>query len=202
MKNKFTSIILIIMASGIYSQTKAQDVSTNRTSLSAEMDPITFAFNGYGIHLRLQPAGNEHLNIGLGIYAMNMPKALVDFNKLNRDKDWGVRINNALGLFGEYHFAEVNHGWFVGSQIGVQEFKIENGNLAGQQKFTSILGMAFFGYTMKPFNNNFYIKPWAGIGYTSKISGDNFLESVEYDIAPITMFATLHVGYAFQPKKH
>ena len=43
----------------------------------------------------------------------------------------------------------------------------------------------------------FYIKPWAGIGYTSKIAGTNQLEGKEYNIAPITMFATLHVGYTF-----
>ena len=57
--------------------------------------------------------------------------------------------------------------------------------------------MTYGGYTWQPFDFSFYIKPWAGIGYTSKISGTNNLGNSEYDIAPIMMFATLHLGYTF-----
>ena len=94
-------------------------------------------------------------------------------------------------------FSEVNKKFFVGGQVGVQQYKIENTALNGNSKFSNLLVMGYAGYTIKPFKNNFYIKPWAGIGYTSKIAGTNQLEGKEYNIAPITMFATLHVGYTF-----
>ncbi len=128
---------------------------------------------------------------------MDMPGLLVDLNNKNKDKGWDIRLNQGYSFFGEHHFTEVNHKWFIGSQIGIQEFKIQNSNINGSEKFTNILAMAYFGYTLKPFKNNLYIKPWAGVGYTSKITGSNTLDTSEYDIAPIAMFATLHIGYSF-----
>jgi len=58
--------------------------------------------------------------------------------------------------------------------------------------------VAFRKIFTKPFNNNgFYIKHWAGIGYTSKTSGTNILGSSEYDISPTLLFAAVHLGYTF-----
>jgi hypothetical protein len=199
MKNLKIGITTIILILGINQHLSAQEVSTNeKTKFSIEIDPATFAFNGYGIHFRLQPKGCEHLLVGFGTYAMDLPDLLVNFNNKNKDEGWNVRINQGYSLFAEHHFTEVNRNWFVGTQIGIQEFKIENSNITGSEKFTNILTMGYFGYTIKPFKNNLYIKPWAGIGYTSKISGKNTLETLVYDIAPLTMFATLHIGYTFK----
>lgn len=198
MNNLKSVILTTILALAFNFQSSAQNVNTNdKTKFSVEIDPATFAFNGYGVHFRIQPKGNEHLLIGFGTYAMDMPDALVNFNNKNKNKGWNVRINQGYSLFGEHHFTEVNRKWFVGTQIGIQEFKIKNDNIVGSEKFTNILAMGYFGYTIKPFKNNLYIKPWAGIGYSSKITGNNILETSEYDIAPITMFATLHIGYTF-----
>jgi len=180
------------------SQLLAQETpSRERTKISVEIDPSTFVFKGYGIHLRIQPKSCDHLLVGIGTYAMDMPDALVDFNKRNKNSGWNIRINQAYGLFGEYHFTQVNRKWFLGTQIGIQEFKIQNSDFDGSEKFTNLLAMGYFGYTMKPFENTFYIKPWAGLAYTSKIAGKNILESAVYDVAPITYFATLHLGYTF-----
>ncbi len=57
--------------------------------------------------------------------------------------------------------------------------------------------MGYIGYTFQPFDNGFYIKPWAGLGYTTKVAGENILDGHGYDVAPVTMFVTLHVGYTF-----
>ena len=40
-------------------------------------------------------------------------------------------------------------------------------------------------------------KPWAGIGYTGNISGENKVGDKEYNIAPVVMFMTFHLGYTF-----
>ncbi|MCV9389066.1 hypothetical protein [Reichenbachiella ulvae] len=179
-------------------QTLAQPSdSSTKVKLSIEIDPATFVFNGYGIHLRFQPKNSEHLLLGLGTYGMNMPDALVNFNEKNRNQGWYVRINQGYSLFAEHHFAEVNKKWFVGTQFGIQEYKIKNADVLGKQDFSNMLAMVYLGYTLKPFRNNLYIKPWAGVGYTTKVSGNNSLETKVYDIEPITMFATLHLGYTF-----
>ncbi len=192
------AIIIIIMISisfGIFAQ--PNDNQSKKTEISVEIDPATFGFKGYGIHLRIKPKNSEQLLIGIGAYAMDMPSVLVDFNKENKDKDWNVRLNQGFGVFGEYHFSEVNQKWFVGSQVSLQEYKIQNEIISGSEKFTNALLMAYSGYTWQLFDFGFYIKPWAGIGYTSKLYGSNNLGNLEYDIAPITIFATLHLGYTF-----
>jgi hypothetical protein len=168
-----------------------------KTRFFLETDPATFVFNGYAAHLRIQPKNWDHILIGAGIYAMDMPSFMVDLNPENKDKNWDVRLNLGVGLFGEYHFTEVNKGWFAGTQVSIQEFKVENENLAGTASFTNALLMGYGGYSIQPFDIPLYFKAWGGLGYTSKISGENTLEGQTYDVAPITFFGTLHVGYAF-----
>ena len=195
MKSTFlTTLMITILTIGSYAQNA--DLK-EQTRWSVEVDPATFVFKGYGIHLRMTPAGSDHLLLGLGAYAMDMPRQMVNLNEKNRNMGWEVRIDQAVGLFAEYHLQEVNSKWFVGAQLGMQQFKLEQEDLAGQQKFSNLLLMSYAGYTLRPFGNNLYIKPWAGLGYTSKVSGNNTLNAREYDIAPLIMFATLHIGYTF-----
>lgn len=170
---------------------------SDRTRISLEIDPATYVFGGYSAHLRVQPRGREHLLLGLGAYAMNTPKPLVDINPENRDEGWEVRIQNGLGFFTEYYFSEVNRKWFMGSQLGIQAFRIGKAEVEGTQQFTNALLMGYGGYSFQPFVFPLYFKAWAGIGYTSAIDGETQLDGIPYDVAPITMFATLHVGYTF-----
>ena len=187
---------LISINFGIYAQQNEQ--KQDKTKISVEIDPATFGFKGYGIHLRVKLKNTEHLLLGIGAYAMDFPDVLVNLNKNNKEKNWDVRLNQGYGLFGEHHFYKVNNKWFVGGQVALQEYRIENKTISNDsEKFTNSLVMAYGGYTWQPFDFGFYIKPWAGIGYTSKISGTNHLGNSEYDIEPITMFATLHIGYTF-----
>jgi hypothetical protein len=168
-----------------------------RTRIAVEIDPATFAFNGYSAHLRIQPKSSTQLLFGPGIYAMDMPDLIININENNKDKGWEVRLNQGLGVFAEYHFTEVNNKWFVGAQASMQEYKIENTSYNGNQKFTNALLMGYGGYSIQPFDFPVYFKAWGGLGYTSKISGSPMLGEQEYDIAPISMFATLHLGYIF-----
>lgn len=195
MKNKATKLILsLAMVTLLASMALGQD---QKTRLSLEIDPATFVFGGYSAHLRIQPKSCQHLLVGLGAYAMDMPEPMVNINAKNRNNGWNVRINQGLGLFGEYYFGHVNEKFFTGAQIGLQEYKLENDNAEGSTNFTDLLVMAYGGYSWKPFNNGFYLKPWAGIGYLRELSGSNNLNGDVYDKSPITMFATLHMGFQF-----
>lgn len=128
---------------------------------------------------------------------MDLPAVFVDFNEKNKDKGWDVRINRGLGLFGEYHFSEVNRQFFLGAQLSIQEFKIENEASTGSQQYSNALAMGYGGYALQPFDVPLYVKVWGGIGYTDKISGTNVLGEQVYDIAPVSVFATVHLGYTF-----
>lgn len=192
-----TPIKTLVVAVVIIGTTALGARAQDKAKVSVEIDPATFVFNGYGVHLRLQPKNSAHLLVGIGAYAMDFPDLLVDLNENNKDQGWQVRLNQGIGFFAEHHFNQVNKGWFVGGQAGVQTYKIEQDFIEGDAKYTNLLIMGHGGYSFKPFNNGLYIKPWAGIGYTRKISGENSLGGKEYDIAPVTMFATLHIGYTF-----
>lgn len=199
MKTKISFLAITVILGILSFKATAQNANQTieKTKFFVEIDPATFAFNGYSAHLRIQPKSCNHLLYGVGIYAMDMPTFFVDMNSNNADKGWQVRINKAIGVFGEHHFSQVNKGFFVGSQISAQEFLIKNDNQTGEEKFTNGLIMGYGGYTLQPFKFPLYFKAWGGVGYTSKISGENVLSGQEYDISPVSVFATLHVGYTF-----
>lgn len=116
----------------------------------------------------------------------------------NKDEGWNVRINSAYSLFGEYYFKEANSKWFVGLQLGIQNYKNTNDVFLDQtSKYSNILIMPSLGYNWQPFSIPLYVKPWVGLSYTTQLSGENSIAGKEYNIAPLLPFITLHVGYTF-----
>ena len=184
-------VTLIIFQTSVFAQKQ-------KSKISLEIDPATFVFSGYSAHLRIQPAGSKHLLLGVGVYAMQLPQLIVDLNPENKDKGWSSKIQLGYGLFGEYFFGKVNQRWFIGGQASLQNYQVENEANVSKMTFTNLLLMSYGGYVWTPFKTKqVYFKPWAGIGYTTKISGENQIAEQTYNIAPVTMFATLHVGYTF-----
>lgn len=195
-KSALAGMVLLVCVTFI-SYGQQYPANNKRGSISLEIDPATFVFSGYGVHIRWQPGGSEHLLFGIGTYAMDMPDMLVDMNAHNKNKGWEVRLNRGYGLFGEYHLSGVNRKWFLGGQMGLQTYHIEKKFIEGDEHFSNLLLMGYAGYTWRIFGSAFYLKPWGGIGYSTNISGEHQLGGNEYNIAPLTMFATLHVGYTF-----
>lgn len=194
MKNKvkMLAVILTLLLGLTSSVSRAQQ----STTVSVETDPSTFLFNGYAFHLRIKPAGSDHLVLGAGTYALDLPGVMVDINQPNKGKGWDVRINSAYSLFGEYYFDRSNHKWFLGIQAGVQNFGNRNSNIPDtESKYSNFLLMPSVGYVWQPFDFPLYFKPWFGIGYTARISGSNTIGTLEYKISNLLPFATLHVGY-------
>jgi hypothetical protein len=202
MTNKFKTIaiaVLTILSVGI-SELKAQD----KTTISVETDPLTYLFNGYSVHVRVKPKGTDRILVGAGMLmgplftTAKLPNFFVNLNSENKDKGWSVEATGGYSLFGEYFFQKVNSGWFVGEQIGIQKYRIKRTLFTDQHSdYDQLVLMTYGGYTFHLFNSSFYIKPWAGIGYTPKINGSNTLNGTEYNILSITPFVTFHIGYTF-----
>ena len=141
---------------------------------------------------------SERFLIGAGTYALDLPETIVDFNRNNRDKGWNARIRSAYSLFGEMYIEKANHGWFVGEQVGFQSFKVSNRQEArGSTSFNTLLLMTYIGYSWHPYKGAFYIKPWAGLGFTNKVDGVNRVGAMKYDVGPLFPFFTFHAGYSF-----
>lgn len=203
MKTKFKSISLAMLVIFCLSvlKTEAQETSENaenKFTFSIETDPSTFALGGYAFHFRIKLKNSQHLTFGAGTYATDFPGFLVDLNADNKDKGWNVRINSAYSLFGEYYFKEANKKWFAGLQVGVQNYKNTNDNIPNEEsKYTNLLIMPSIGYNWAPFRFPLYFKPWLGLGYTTKISGDNSINNLTYEISPFVPFIAVHIGYTF-----
>lgn len=166
--------------------------------LSVEVDPITFLYKGYSLHVRYQPMFSERFLIGLGTYALDLPETIVDFNDHNRDLGWDVRIRSAYLLYGELYAKEANNGWFIGEQVGFQSFKVSIAREStGSTSFNNLLLMTYLGYSWRPYKGSFYIKPWVGIGFAEKVDGINRVGSMKYDISPLFPYFTFHAGYTF-----
>lgn len=197
---KKTIFAITIALTSIFSTSlmaQSTDSSTSKASLSIETDPSTFMFNGYALHVRFKPANSQHFVIGLGAYAMDMPDFFI--GKANSEDGWNVRINSAVGVFSEYYLKEANSKWFAGLQASLQNYQNTNDNVPDEvAKYSNLLIMPSIGYNWQPFSKiGLYVKPWLGIGYTTKISGTNELGSYKYNIAPIVPFPTVHIGYRF-----
>lgn len=166
--------------------------------LSLEIDPVTFLFKGYSLHVRYQPMFSKRLLIGAGTYALDLPDAIVDLNRENRDIGWEARVRSAFMIYGEFYAKKANHGWFIGEQIGFQSLKVSLAReQSGSASFNNLVLMTYGGYSWHPYKGSFYIKPWVGIGYTRKVDGINRVGAIRYDVAPLLPFFTLHAGYTF-----
>lgn len=196
---KITKKTLLFIFLGMLLDIAAQDsADVSKTRVSIETDPATFVFNGYAAHVRIKPQRSKHWVIGAGAYALDLPSMMVDMNQKNKQMGWNVRIRSAFGLFGEYYLKTAGKKWFLGLQTSVQNYKITNDLIAGREiKHSNFLIMPSVGYTWQPFKFPFYVKPWAGLGYTAKITGDSSIDGKQYHISSFMAFATLHLGYRF-----
>ena len=201
MKQKIKSMVAMLILSYTSVSALAQKTETSNQTFSLEIDPITYAANGYSLHLRVKPKFSQQLLMGIGAYAMDMPGFMVDLNKSNQSKGWNVRLNQGYGLFTEYFFSRTNHKFFIGGQTSIQQYRIALQEHTGSENFTNVLLMGYGGYTLQPFHFPLYFKFWAGLGYNSKISGHNVVQNQEYEISPLAMFGTLHVGYTFSKSR-
>lgn len=199
MKTPIKFICLIAFLVSMIQTSYAQESpSENKTTYSIETDPSTFLLKGYAFHIRVKTKNCKHMVWGAGTYALDIPSLLVDMNSKNKVMGWNVRINSAYSLFGEYYFKEANSKWFAGLQVGVQNYKNTNDFIPNQtSRYSNLLLMPSIGYNWQPFSFPMYVKPWMGLGYTAKISGDNTIQGKEYDVAPLVPFLTLHIGYTF-----
>ena len=115
-------------------------------------------------------------------------------NPNNKDEGWDQRLDQGYGLFIDYYFNEKRSGTFIGMQLAHQKYDITKNSK--DATYNTLLTMVHIGYNYT-FYNNFYIKPWIGVGYNHKTSGSSTINGEEFDVAKIVVFPTVHLGYNF-----
>ena len=214
MRRKLIQKILAVATVFISLNSKAQTDDTiqpvTKQVLSVEVDPIVpLVLRGVGGHLMWQPKKSKHFVYGFAIVALGkMPDFMINMNNKNKGKGWKYKINQGFGIEGEYYYKRVGKGLFTGLQLFTQEINLTNSNVPSVTEHRTNVGMAVIttGYRWRLFRNkHFYLKPWAGVGYTGIIKGafssklipNTRVGSYEYDIQKFTPFATMHIGYKF-----
>lgn len=158
-----------------------------------ETDPATFAMKGGALHLRARFDALPGWTFGLGAYTLDLPSLMVDLVPQNEGEDWSVRIEPGIGLFLDKGFGADGDGLTIGGQVSLQRFELD-APMQDEGDVWNLLVMPRAGYHWSPFDNGFYVFPWAGIGYTTPVSGDEG----SYHVAPVVPFATMHVGWRFR----
>ncbi|MGH1539569.1 MAG: hypothetical protein ACRBHB_04045 [Arenicella sp.] len=189
---KKTTVLSVILA-GLLTQTAA--IAKPRYEI--EVDPSTFALDGYSLHVRMFPDSTSKWRLGVGVYSLEFPDAFVDINSENKNQGWNVDLDLGLGLFAEYYFSDNKHGLYAGAQLAYQKFNISNSQSGSeQQSFANALLMPYVGYRL-PLSTHYYVQGWLGVGYSEKVSGETQLGTRHYDLDPLVGFGALHVGYSF-----
>lgn len=165
---------------------------------AVEIDPATFALDGYSLHGRYSPEKYPAWRVGAGIYSLEFPTALGELKSANRDEGWQVDLEQGLGLFVEHYSNAANTGWFTGLQLANHDFEIANPELAPGEtdEYNNVLILPYGGY-LHQFNSTFYVQGWAGAGYTETVSGSSTIAAEEYEVPSIFAFAAVHLGYSF-----
>jgi hypothetical protein len=168
--------------------------SAHAGEISVETDPSTFFLKGYAAHVFYQPDDNKLLRIGAGTYSLELPDFMVNLDSQNKHHGWTAKINSSVAFFLEYNLSENRSTSFVGLQLAQQNYRVSN--QGGGSDFSNALAMLSFCYRWYV-TDHFYLKPWMGVGYQRKFSGDNCVAGQCYHVSPIMGFATFHAGYSF-----
>lgn len=193
---------------GLISGLHAQRFDPDKSIFWGEVDPLPYLMGGMGGHLGWTPQKSKHVSVGLSFIAgATFPEALVNRQVSGSEQQWGVCINQGMGLWGQYYLQEKNEGWFVGLQLFTQEMRLTHAAFPDETDDTNLVLIALQGgYVWYPFERiNLYLRPWAGVGYQRVISGtfepdrvdpDLIVGNREYELSALMPFATLHIGYA------
>ena len=194
-----TVVVGVVLATSAPPATAAADATS---SIDVESDPSTFLFGGFSAHLRLAPSSQQWM-VGLGVYALDLPRAMVDLVPANRGEGWDVRLRLGYGLFvdrmlGARQAGQRHEGALVGVQIAAQHLRIRNEQL-GSTSASSMnwLIMPRIGYLFRPFDAGLYLLGWLGVGATGRLSGDTRVGADSYQVFPVIAFAALHLGWSF-----
>ncbi|MCB9497802.1 MAG: hypothetical protein H6686_13020 [Fibrobacteria bacterium] len=158
-----------------------------------ETDPATFALKGAAVHVRVRSAAHPGWTVGAGTYALDFPSPMVDLVEANRDEDWEVRIQPGFGLFVDHSNRPDGRGMQLGLQVGMQRYEASAPGRKTGDGYWNLLVMPRAGWEWHPWNNGFYVFPWAGLGWTTTVAGD----AGDFHVAPLVPFATLHAGWEF-----
>jgi len=193
----FYSALLVVLFQASHADAEPPNPASSETRLMLETDPATFVLDGFAVHSRLEHPRARGWSLGLGLYSLEYPSLLVELDPENRDEGWRARMRIGYGAFLDRHFGTRRSSPFVGVQLAVQRFELARDKTTAPKDLAVGLAMARLGYRWFPTDAEFYVMPWAGAGVSVALSEPVEIDNETYNVRPLTLFATAHVGWRF-----
>ncbi|MBL8621414.1 MAG: hypothetical protein JNK64_08930 [Myxococcales bacterium] len=187
------TLLLVLAAAAAAAPARADAAAP---AVYVETDPATFALGGWSGHVRAALPGHRAWTVGVGAYALDLPRLLIDLDAANRDAGWGVRIRVGYGGFVDRFVRRAGRGPFVGVQLAAQHLAVTRAG--GAARATALLAMPRAGYHWRPSAAvGLYLTAWVGLGARAVVAGDTAVGAARYHVAALVPYAALHVGWSF-----
>jgi hypothetical protein len=160
-----------------------------------ECDPFPFATGRYGCQLGVRPPALHGLRISVAQFSVDVPDVIA---QLGGNDGFHVDVRPGSGaLYVLYYVkAPFEDGLTVGASLRYLRFRYTHDDEPGvRTSVTELSPEAIVGYQWHPFHNGFYIQPWLALGVAAYHSRDAVVGTHEYDEMPVSVFATVNVGY-------
>jgi hypothetical protein len=169
---------------------KRKDVAPKKGMFYADISPLFFTQNGFGVAL-----GYEVKKVQTGINFVGVSRLKPDFALTLFEKSELLEVNNNLGaewMF-NYFLRPDRRGFYAGSILGYSQFNVKNIARAKSEKAVSVYGDLRVGFRWFPFREYFYID--AAYGFSRKIKSTS---SENYTFkSNVSFFPFLNIGSRF-----
>lgn len=153
--------------------------------VDVEVDPLAYALSGHSVHVGV---GFGHFRFDLGAFALEFPEWVHGNEGFTSSFD-GFGIKAHIFVEGD------GTGPFAGVAGGLARTLIQNdASGRAQRDLHASLGVEL-GWLL-PIVEGLYVKPWIGVGWTFGVE-DVVLDRQRFEANGLTVFPTVHLGYAF-----
>lgn len=170
--------------------------SVKESQIYIGTDPTAPFFKGFSLVVRKSSTFHKNLNIGVGIYRVELPDFYIEAEESNIGKGWNAD-NLGVDLFADYFFFDSNKGLSLGLVLSFYNFNISR--LSMENSYQSIVETLRIGYLWRPIKkaNAIYIYPWVGISTDQKVSGNNIIAGETFTLSKWSFVPSIQVGISF-----
>ncbi|MCB9564478.1 MAG: hypothetical protein H6709_17620 [Kofleriaceae bacterium] len=169
---------------GTETTTAAAAPAAPAAHLDLEVDPTAYVFGGFSVHLGL---GWGHLRLDLGAYGMDVPRWF------HGNDGFDAHFDGA-GAKLQWFPRAAQRGAFVDVSTGWVRQHVARGGASARNDALGVGVDAGWRFALPA---DFYVTPWAGVGYQLG-ADDVMLDGHTFHNRAITVFAAVHVGYSFR----
>jgi hypothetical protein len=167
--------------------------STSAQSVALEADALAYPLGGYSGIIRVTHDNGFSYALGTGRYAL--PTFLIEGQSTYDEAGWKATAEAIQVLRVGYRFFGARRdGPAVDAIVLNQLWRIDAERLGGEARFKTI-GVGVSGGYYFHIGSPFYLYPNAALTYNAVYSGDRSVQGREYDVSPLGIAGSLHLGW-------